>query len=387
MVNGDSTKRSQLNDKQLVKRMQDRAVELLRDETEVWAIVDGSELRKPYAQEMESLMKVRALGGTGLVTGYRTINVIGVAAGKRGLLYHHLFSSRAEDFASESRESQQALSSVAAALKGSPATVTYLLDRGFDDIAIWSAIWGQENHLVCRLGHLDRSVKRQDEAGHWQACSLSEAAEQLVVRAKAEAKLKVRKRGQRRAKRQQVQVEIASCAVRVNCWSGRQRSGSTSFLGEKTAWLVRVQIEETNQEPWWLLTDWTTEDSTTAIRIFQMYCQRWAVEDGFKFIKQCVGWEEVQMLDLAAIRLLVALGWVAAGFLYELGVTWEWVEIELLAKLGGWEKRQNRPPGKVIIAQGLRRLLDVMAVEAVLNDHITTHGHLPPRIAALLGRN
>ena len=75
---------------------------------------------------------------------------------------------------------------------------------------------------------------------------------------------------------------------------------------------------------------------------------------------------------LADIRVLVALGWVAAGFLYELGVSWEWVEIQLLAQLGGWEKRQNRPPGKFVIARGLRRLPDTMAVEAVLNDHIAT---------------
>jgi hypothetical protein len=35
--------------------------------------------------------------------------------------------------------------------------------------------------------------------------------------------------------------------------------------------------------------------------------------------KQCLGWEDVQLLDYEAVRLLVALGWVAAGFLYELG--------------------------------------------------------------------
>ena len=93
------------------------------------------------------------------------------------------------------------------------------------------------------------------------------------------------------------------------------------------------------------------------------------------------------MLSLADIRLLVALGWVAAGFLYELGVTWEWVEIQLLARLGGWENRQNRAPGKIVISRGLRRLLDMMAVEAVLNDHIATHGRLPPCIATLLGRD
>src|SRR3712207_7507269 len=53
----------------------------------------------------------------------------------------------------------------------------------------------------------------------------------------------------------------------------------------------------------------------------------WAAEDSFKFTKDCLGWEEVQV-----IRPLVALGWVAAGFLYELGVTREWAEVWVLAR-------------------------------------------------------
>lgn len=38
--------------------------------------------------------------------------------------------------------------------------------------------------------------------------------------------------------------------------------------------------------------------------------------------KQCLDWEDLQVLAFDAVRLLVALGWVTAGFLYELG--WRW---------------------------------------------------------------
>jgi hypothetical protein len=65
-----------------------------------------------------------------------------------------------------------------------------------------------------------------------------------------------------------------------------------------------------------------------------MYRTRWAIEDVFKFTKDMLGWEQVQLLNLEGIRTLVALGWVAAGFLYELGGTLDWPEIELLARLG-----------------------------------------------------
>ncbi len=70
---------------------------------------------------------------------------------------------------------------------------------------------------------------------------------------------------------------------------------------------------------WLLLTDLSVTDEQRAARIFTMYRQRWGVEDSFKFLKTCLGWEEVQVLDWQALRTLVALGWVAAGFLYGLG--------------------------------------------------------------------
>jgi len=76
----------------------------------------------------------------------------------------------------------------------------------------------------------------------------------------------------------------------------------------------------------------TAEAATERLR---MYRPRWATEDALKIGKQCLGWEDGQVLTLAAVRTLVALGWVAAGFLYELGVTLEWAEVRRLTRLGG----------------------------------------------------
>ena len=64
---------------------------------------------------------------------------------------------------------------------------------------------------------------------------------------------------------------------------------------------------------------------------------------------------------MRGIRTLVALAWVAAAFLYEMGITLEWPEVELLARLGGWEVRKNRPPGKIVLSRGLRRPVEAQA--------------------------
>ncbi|MHB1134644.1 MAG: transposase [Chloroflexota bacterium] len=356
----------------------------MADEEEVWAIVDPCELRKPYARRMESLMKVHSLEEGKTVPGYRTLNVLGVGrGGRRGVLYHRLFSSREQGFRSESTQVQEALRSVGEALGEKRGRVTYIVDSGFDDIAVWAAVWEQGNHLVCRLKHRERLVE-QGQGGTWQGPSVAQAALKVREMARLGTEMEVRKRGQRSAKVQAVEVVVSACRIRVSYQPG-MREGASGEAKTKEVWLVEVRLEDTAMEPWLLLTDWPVEDEGAAFTVFRMYRQRWAVEDAFKFTKEVLGWAEVQLLNLEGVRTLVALGWVAAGFLYELGVSLEWPETRLLARLGAWEERPNRPPGKIILTRGLQRLLANMATNAILADEIKRYSALPPRIAALLG--
>src|SRR5450755_1627387 len=139
-----------------------------------------------------------------------------------------------------------------------------------------------------------------------------------------------------------------------------------------------------NTSSWWVLTDWPVQDEQSAVRIFMMYRERWAAEDSFKVTKECLGWEEVQVLDWQALQTLVALAWVTAGFLYHMGVTFQWEEVQLIAKLGGWEPHKDRKPGKITLMRGLRRLIDMLATQAVLSQYVTQHEELPPNITAFL---
>ena len=80
----------------------------------------------------------------------------------------------------------------------------------------------------------------------------------------------------------------------------------------------------------------------------------------------------------------MALAWVAAGFLFDMGVTFEWTEVQLLAKLGGWEPHKGRFPGKITLQRGLGRLFEMLTTQAILSGYSTHHHGLPPNIAALL---
>ena len=118
----------------------------------------------------------------------------------------------------------------------------------------------------------------------------------------------------------------------------------------RAVWLVEVHIVGTDQDSWVRLPDWPVTDEQSAARIFTMYRQWWGVEDRFTFLKTRLGWEEVQVL----------------------------------AKLGGWEPHKDRHPGKITLQRGLSRLLDMLVAQAVLSQYETTHHGLPPQIAAFL---
>jgi hypothetical protein len=287
---------------------------------------------------------------------------------------------------SEPAEVQEALQTVSQALTPLKAskTITWITDRGFDDVAVWRTIWEQQEHLVCRIYHTERTVSWQDQQGQWIQGPLAQAQQQMRTLARVETTLEVQRGKQRHPKRQPVKVDIAVCPIRLTYATGVRRKAPGELVS-KDLWLVQVQVLGTTQAPWWLLTDWPVEDEQSAMRIFIMYRERWAAEDSFKVTKECLGWEEeVQVLDWQALQTLVALAWVTAGFLYQMGVTFQWAEVQLIAKLGGWEAHKDRKPGKITLMRGLSRLVEMLSTQAVLSRYAIEHEGLPPNIAAFL---
>ncbi len=176
-MHGESRRRSQLGEGELVAALQAAGVRQLAGSEEVWVVLDSSDLRKPGAQAMEALMQVRDLEGR-LVPGYRVLTALGIAPQARGLLYHRLFSSHEPGFESEPAEVQQAVRSVQGALgKLEPSPeVTWLLDRAFDDEALWGVVWRAGDHLLVRLQHLERSVEAPAGKGRWRRTGWSGTA-------------------------------------------------------------------------------------------------------------------------------------------------------------------------------------------------------------------
>ncbi len=289
---------------------------------------------------------------------------------------------------SHSVEIQTALLNVSQAVQVAlpQTTVIGIMDREFDDIAVWRTLWQARQHLVSRTFHGERRLRYRAH-GAWQAGSLDQAVAAAIRRATLETTMVVRLRGQPSAKRQVVTVEVAVCAIQVPYDPASRQEVPTGQVVWQRAAAVVVSIRDCAWAPWVLVTDVPVGSAEGSQRVFQMYRQRWSIEDAFKFTKACVNWEAVQVLKLEAVRRLVALAWVAAGFLYEVRGCSEAAEVRLLARLGGWEERADRPPGKQVLRRGLARVLDMLTTAALLAEYQQTQGDLPPPIQALLQRH
>jgi hypothetical protein len=387
-VNGTTTKRSNLDAPHLTATLRDRTLVHLQaaPPAEVWLIVDGSDLRKPQAHTMQYLDRVPALKG-GTVPGYHTLEVLAVVPGYRGLLYQHVFSTHEPGFRSISAEVQTALNTVSAAVAAAlPDTrVIWIMDAGFDDIAVWRTLWQAGQHVVSRTYHRERLL-RYRQAGIWQEGDLAAASAAARRVVSLETEMEVRLRGQRTAKRQRVTVDIAVCRIAVPYDPSSRSEAPSGTVCRQRAAAVVVSIRDCDWAPWVLVTDLPVGSAEAVRRVFLMYRQRWGVEDAFKFTKTAVSWEQVQLLTLEGVRRMVALAWVAAGFLYELGIELADADVQILARLGGWAGRADRPPGKEVIRRGLARVLDMLATAALLDHYRNDAGELPPALEALRHR-
>ena len=81
-----------INDELLLKLS-----EKLTDSNEIYLLHDPSDIRKPYANELENLGKVRSLQGK-VINGFSTHNIVGIIPNKKEvhLLFHESYSNRDE---------------------------------------------------------------------------------------------------------------------------------------------------------------------------------------------------------------------------------------------------------------------------------------------------
>ena len=108
----------------------------------------------------------------------------------------------------------------------------------------------------------------------------------------------------------------------------------------------------------------TTEEQ--ALLIYQIYLKRSRIETVFKFLKEGLGWEEIQLRNFLGIQRLLSFCFFIAAYLYKIGDQ----EVDddyaiLLARLGGGKGVVS----KHYILQGIKALLSKYRVDRFFEEY------------------
>lgn len=310
--------------------LMDFAKEKLRSEDAVTLIHDPSDIRKPYSTNLEDIGYVRSLDNK-IIHGYSTHNIIALPSKSKivTLLSNKTYSNRADNFLSQEtlsklesgidfdgRESAQKIyesgnyfnkktiskeeiSRVSQALKQSnPAIkISHVLDREFDDddyIDLISNILGDE--FVIR-SKKSRCLDEVDENGKKVRLIVSsfDNSHQLPFQ-----KLSIKKTVIQDGKilvEWKVYGKIFAVKITI-----LDRSGNNVF-----------------DDSMLLLTNKELLSFDDAYGVYKEYLKRSRIEYVFKFLKEGLGWEEMQVREFKAIENLISLCFYVAAYLYDIG--------------------------------------------------------------------
>jgi hypothetical protein len=363
MLSGDlknSIKSEQLNVSLLANK-----AHRLQGKKYVVVIHDGSDIRKPESEKLEALGWVKDLDGQ-WIRGYGSFNsvLVDISSAKLELLRCTPYSNGDPLFVSkqEAKDYEQGqlkdarrrkeiealleskqhynletitrdhIASVHQAIKAASADclIIHVLDRGFDDEALFDYITDLGDYFVIRM-----RKHRKDEAG-----------EKLMVK--------------------DLEAEMVKDYEKVvfNEKTYLKAQGHFEWGQWKGYGITRVRFTTQRgaaifKEPLLLVSNLEIKGMLMAELIFELYMHRAKIESVFRFLKQVLGWEEFLVRDWETIKNLIAFGFYMGGFFFEIeheltkDPTVQW-----LAQLGGGKGKVTRG----FVMKGLAQLLVVEKV-------------------------
>jgi len=131
--------------------------------------------------------------------------------------------------------------------------------------------------------------------------------------------------------------------------------------------VVKVEVKDRKGKaifsaPMLLMTNMPIKSHDDAYSVYMQYLQRAKIESVFKFLKDGLGWETVQVRDFKAIQNLLALCFYVACYLYRIGeqkIDDDYVV--LLSEIGGGKGKVTRH----FILEGLKCFFQKHRVDQV----------------------
>ena len=338
---------STLDDELVNEALTAEAIRSLSNESSIYLIHDPSDIRKPYSTKAEKLGKVRDLKNN-IINGYSTYNIIAITPDSKSVhlisresysnkdpkflkaeLVHKVeYDKLKEDqaYAQEIYDSgdwhnkktltKDRIETVSVNLKKTNKlqNITHIMDREFDDNDYFSTISLQDDDFVIRAKK-SRSVDNiTDPKAKKTRLIDSSFPHQCIHKLQ---KVRFKKTCYQDAN---LLVEWQECldytVVKI---TSKTRDGKEIFAN-----------------PMLLITNKSVATAERALLIYQIYLKRSRIETVFKFLKEGLGWEDMQLRNFLGIQRLLSFCFFIAAYLYKIGdqeVHDDYVI--LLARLGG----------------------------------------------------
>ena len=263
----------------LQKNILSMASERVKEKTLL--ILDLSDLKKPYAEKMEYLAKVRdGSDGGEIVDGYWTNQVIAteVDCDEITPLYYSLYSQKSPDFESENREIIKAFDQVGKAVQNRGI---WVIDRGADRDDLYEGLLKNKRNFIIRLvGSRDLIYEGKALRSLWLAYACRLPYENSII----------------------------------NIIDGKEhlfnlRYGFMQvYLPELKNPLTMVVIKGFSDKPMMLLTSLKiTSNEKDLWFIISSYLKRWSIEETIRFIKQTYDLENIRVLRYVRLKNMMAL--------------------------------------------------------------------------------
>ena len=135
------------------------------------------------------------------------------------------------------------------------------------------------------------------------------------------------------------------------------------------------------KEPMLLITNKTIDSGEAAYKIYRTYLKRSKIEYVFRFLKDGLGWEEIQIRDFIGIQNLLSLCFYVSAYLYEIGEEIAYDDFAImLAQIGGGKEKVTRH----FILKGIEMLMGKIRIERIFKKYNVSKT-TQDRLAAIAG--
>jgi hypothetical protein len=370
-------KMSVLDDELINDALIAEAIRSLSKEANLYLIHDPSDIRKPYSTKAEKLGKVRDLKNN-IINGYSTHNIIAITPNSKSvhLISHESYSNKdpkflkaelvykveldnlnedqayakdtydSGDWYNKKTLTKDRIQKVSADLKktNKHQKITHIMDREFDDNDYFSTISQQGDDFIIRAKK-SRSIDNVADSKAKKTRLIDSNFSNQYIH-------KLQKVRFKEACYQDAFLLIEwqeYLEYRVVKITAKTREGKEIF-----------------ENPMLLITNKFVTTEEQALLIYQIYLKRTRIEKVFKFLKEGLGWEEMQLRNFLGIQRLLSFCFFIAAYLYKI----EDQEVDddyaiLLAHLGGGKGVVS----KHYILQGIKALLSKYRVDRFFEEY------------------